>query len=325
MTGWFLRVFLLSVCNVAVNSSNQPIITAMSRRSEYSSRSQPSYSNQAPHVVTRYHDEDFVGELVLNNPKQSNAMTPQMLRELPVALDRLLGLGARAIVVHSIGVSKNFCAGLSIESLAESASTRQEDGGCQARRRWHFREYITKLQKVMTIFEACRVPVIAGVHGACVGAGVDLITACDVRLCTSSASFCVKEVDLGIVADMGTLSRLPGIVGDGIARQLSLTAETIDGTRAKEVCLVSDALPTDERLLEAAMAMARGIAAKSPLAVAGTKEVLLYVREHGRVEDGLAYVATLNAGILPEKEDVALVMERVRAGGGRGGRRFAKL
>ena len=295
-------------------------------RSEYSSRSQPSYSNQAPHVVTRYHDEDFVGELVLNNPKQSNAMTPQMLRELPVALDRLLGLGARAIVVHSIGVSNNFCAGLSIESLAESASTRrQEDGGCQARRRWHFREYITKLQKAMSIFEACGVPVIAAVHGGCVGAGVDLITACDVRLCTSSASFCVKEVDLGIVADMGTLSRLPGIVGDGIARQLSLTAETIDGTRAKEVCLVSDALPTDERLLEAAMAMARGIAAKSPLAVAGTKEVLLYVREHGRVEDGLAYVATLNAGILPENEDVALVMERVRAGGGRGGRRFSKL
>jgi enoyl-CoA hydratase/carnithine racemase len=251
-------------------------------------------------------------------------MTPQMLRELPVALDRLLGLGARAIVVHSIGVSKNFCAGLSIESLAESASStrRQEDGGCQARRRWHFREYITKLQDAMTLFEACRVPVIAGVHGACVGAGVDLITACDVRLCTASASFCVKEVDLGIVADMGTLSRLPGIVGDGIARQLSLTAETIDGTRAKEVCLVSDALPTDERLLEAAMAMARGIAAKSPLAVAGTKEVLLYVREHGRVEDGLAYVATLNAGILPENEDVALVMERVRGGGGG---RFSKL
>jgi len=262
---------------------------------------------------------------VLNNPKQSNAMTPQMLRELPVALDRLLGAGARAIVVHSIGVSKNFCAGLSIESLAESASTRREDGGCQARRRWHFREYIRSLQEAMTIFEACRVPVIAAVHGACVGAGVDLITACDVRLCTASARFCVKEVDLGIVADMGTLSRLPGIVGDGIARQLSLTAETIDGTRAKEVCLVSDALPTDERLLEAAMAMARGIAAKSPLAVAGTKEVLLYVREHGRVEDGLAYVATLNAGILPENEDVAMVMERVRGGGERGARRFSKL
>ena len=300
-------------------------LTAMSRRSEYSSSPrQPSYS-QAPHVVTRYHDEDFVGELVLNNPKQSNAMTPQMLRELPVALDRLLGLGARAIVVHSIGVSKNFCAGLSIESLAESASIRR-DGGCQARRRWHFREYITKLQETMTLFEACQVPVIAGVHGACVGAGVDLITACDVRLCTASASFCVKEVDLGIVADMGTLSRLPGIVGDGIARQLSLTAETIDGTRAKEVCLVSDALPTDERLLEAAMAMARGIVSKSPLAVAGTKEVLLYVREHGRVEDGLAYVATLNAGILPENEDVVMAMKRVRGGGGgRGGRRFSKL
>ncbi len=153
---------------------------------------------------------------------------------------------------------------------------------------------------------------IAAVHGACVGAGIDLITACDIRLCTTSASFCVKEVDLGIVADMGTLSRLPGIVGDGIARQLSLTAETIDGARAKEICLVTEALPTIDALRSAAMKMAMNIAAKSPIAVSGTKEVLLFQRDHGRVGDSLQYVATLNASILPDNEDVKSIIRDVR-------------
>ena len=157
--------------------------------------------------------------------------------------------------------------------------------------------------------------VLQAIHGACVGAGVDLITACDIRLSTESARFCVKEADLGIVADMGTLSRLPGIVGDGIARQLSLTAETIDGVRARELHLVSDVMPSEAALLDAAMVMARGIASKSPLAVAGTKEVLLYQRDHGRVEDSLRFVATLNASLLPDSEDVAIVLDGLKRRG----------
>ena len=276
-------------------------------------------------VETRLDPSSLVGELLLRNPTQSNALTSEMLEALPGALAGLLQAGARAIVVHSIGVSKNFCAGLSLESLSKSStSPGNDDVGCQARRRWAFRDHILGLQRAMTVFEECRVPVIAAVHGACVGAGVDLITACDIRLCTTSARFCVKEVDLGIVADMGTLSRLPGIVGDGIARHLSLTAETIDGTRAREISLVSEALPSEEALRESAMNMAVSIARKSPVAVAGTKEVLLYHRDHGRVHDSLAYVATLNSSLLPGNEDVEHIMRDVIAKRP-SHRRFARL
>lgn len=270
-------------------------------------------------LVTRIDPTSRVGELILSNPTQSNALTPGLLAELPGALAELIEAGAGCVVVHAIGVSKNFCAGLSIDALSQGSDPAGDAaGGCQARRRWSFRAYILGLQRVMSIFEECPVPVISAVHGACVGAGVDLITACDIRLCTASATFCVKEVDLGIVADMGTLSRLPGIVGDGIARQLSLTAETIDGKRAKEICLVSEVLPTEDDLLSFAMKMAASIGGKSRLAVTGTKEVLLYQRDHGRVEDSLRYVATLNASILPDNEDVQSIMRDMR-------RRFSRL
>lgn len=263
-------------------------------------------------VTTSFDPTTWVGELILHNPTQSNALTPSMLEALPGALTALLDAGSRCVVVHSIGVSKNFCAGLSIDALSQSSGSAGDAAGCQARRRWAFRAYILRLQQAMSIFEECPVPVISAVHGACVGAGVDLITACDIRLCTTSCTFCVKEVDLGIVADMGTLSRLPGIVGDGIARHLSLTAETIDGTRAKEICLVSEALPTEEALQSSALKMARSIAAKPTLAVRGTKEVLLFQRDHGRVEDSLRHVATLNASILPDNEDVQSIVRDVQ-------------
>lgn len=276
----------------------------------------PLISPEMSLVTTRFDPASCVGELILNNPTQANALTPRMLELLPGALAGLLAASARCVVVHAIGHSKHFCAGLSIDALSQSSESAGDAAGCQARRRWAFRAYIRGLQRVISRFEECEVPVIAAVHGACVGAGVDLITACDIRLCTTSAAFCVKEVDLGIVADMGTLSRLPGIVGDGIARHLSLTGETIDGARAREVCLVSEALPTEEALRSSAMEMARSIAAKSTLAVSGTKEVLLFQRDHGRVDDSLRYVASLNASILPDNEDVKSILRDARGRSG---------
>jgi enoyl-CoA hydratase/carnithine racemase len=258
-------------------------------------------------VIARYHAGSQVGELIICNPKTSNALSVEVLEELPLKLDFLVQEGARAIVVHSVGFCKNFCSGLDMASIMASQQSG-DSGGCQARLRLRFREYILRLQSAMSIFEETHIPIIAAVHGACIGAGLDMITAMDIRVCTESSRFCVKEVDLGIVADMGTLSRLPGLVTEGIARELCLTACEFDGMRAKEIHLVSALDKTEEEMLKRAFNLAKTIASKSPVAVAGTKEVLLWHRDHGNVRDSLSYVATLNASLLPGNEDIDKIM-----------------
>jgi delta(3,5)-delta(2,4)-dienoyl-CoA isomerase len=192
---------------------------------------------------------------------------------------------------------------------------------CPARARLGFQSFLLALQDAMTACERCRCPVLAAIHGACVGAGVDLATACDIRFASACASLCVKEVDLGITADMGTLARLPGIVGDGVARELALTARAVPAAEALQLRLVSAVFADREALLEGAAAAARAIAAKSPLAVAGTKAVLL--RQRGRsVEEGLEHVRLWNAAALPGSSDLR---EAFAARAERRPPRFSKL
>ena len=176
-----------------------------------------------------------------------------------------------------------------------SAPSTSRGAPCDGRRRERLLTRIERLQDVFSTLERVRVPVIAAVRGACYGAGVDLITACDIRLCARDARFCVKEVDLGITADVGTLQRLPTIVGHGRAMDLCLTARVVSSEEALNFGLVSEVCDdVDAR----AMALARTLAAKSPLAVRGTKRVLLRQRDNPSVRDGLHYVATHNAAML---------------------------
>ncbi|KAG5520566.1 hypothetical protein RHGRI_033220 [Rhododendron griersonianum] len=153
------------------------------------------------------------------------------------------------------------------------------------------------MQDTITAIERCRKPVIAAIHGACIGGGIDIITACDVRYCTESAFFSVKEVDLGITADLGTLQRLPSIVGYGKAVELALSARRFSGSEAKELGLVSRVFGSKDAMDEGVQAIAEEIAAKSPLAVTGTKAVLLRSRDLTVVQ-GLDYIATWNSGML---------------------------
>jgi enoyl-CoA hydratase len=139
--------------------------------------------------------------------------------------------------------------------------------------------------------------VLAAVHGACIGAGVDIITACDMRYCSPEARFSVKDVDMGLTADVGTLQRLPHIIGDGLARELAYTARTVDGVEASEIRLVNRCFESPQSLFDGVMEIAGSIAARSPLAVRGSKEMLLYARDHS-VADSLNYVATWNAAML---------------------------
>merc|ERR1712179_742804 len=162
---------------------------------------------------------------------------------------------------------------------------------------------VRHLQDLITAVEKCRKPVIGAVHNACVGMGVDLITTTDIRLCTQDAWFCVKEVDMGLAADIGTLQRLPKVIGSqSLVNDLCLTARKMKSQEAEKCGLVSSVFTTKEDMMKAALEMASMIAAKSPVAVQGTKVNLVYSREH-TVEEGLDEVAKWNMTML-QSEDV---------------------
>jgi len=160
---------------------------------------------------------------------------------------------------------------------------------------------ILALQETMTCLERCRKPTIAAVHGYCVGAGLDMITVCDVRLCSADAVFSLREAAVAFVADVGVLQRLPLIVGQGITRELAFTAGDIDAVRAREILLVNAVYDDREALWQGAQQMAAQMAANSPLAVQATKEVLNYGVGKS-VGDGLRYVASVSGNIIPSDD-----------------------
>nr|MBL0714287.1 enoyl-CoA hydratase/isomerase family protein [Desulfobacterales bacterium] len=149
--------------------------------------------------------------------------------------------------------------------------------------------------------EQCRKPVIAAIHGHCLGAGLDMVTACEIRLCSRDAVFAIKEAAVGFVADVGVLQRLPLIVGQGLAREMAYTAGTIDAGRAREILLVNQVLEDREALYQRAEALAAEIAANAPLAVQASKEVLNF-GVGKTIDEGLRYVASLSANIVPSED-----------------------
>ena len=174
-------------------------------------------------------------------------------------------------------------------------------GGVSARPRMDFHRYLKRVQRSITAVADCRTPIIASIHGWCVGGGVDLISAVDIRYASADAKFSLREVKLSIVADAGSLAFLPYILSDGHLRELALTGKDIDATRAEKIGLVNDVLPDAEAALSAAHATAAEIAANSPLAVRGIKDVL----DEQRVDDvaaSLRYVAAWNSAFLPSKD-----------------------
>jgi enoyl-CoA hydratase len=190
---------------------------------------------------------------------------------------------------------RHFTAGIDLASLAGIGALVRDD--CDGRSREKLRRIILDLQDTLTSIERCRKPVLAAVQGPCIGGGVDLVCACDVRYCSANAYFCVKEIDVGMTADLGTLQRLPRLVGDGLARELAYTGRRVEGAEAQASRLVNRCFDTPEALQEGVLAIARAIASKSPLSIRGSKEMLNYARDH-TVADGLDHVATWNAAML---------------------------
>lgn len=237
---------------------------------------------------------DQVASIELNRPERANAMELAMWTELRDAM-RWLDETAQARVGVISGAGKHFTSGIDLGLLAGMQAQIRDD--CDGRAREKLRRLILDMQDTLSSIERCRKPVIAAIHGACVGAGIDLVTACDLRYCSADAYFSVKEIDVGLTADVGTLQRLPHIVGEGAARELAYTGRRVDGAEAKELRLVNQCYPDRDALMAAMRELAASLAAKPPLALRGCKEMITYARDH-TVADGLNYVATWNAAML---------------------------
>lgn len=238
-----------------------------------------------------------VALLLLNRPKRTNALDETLFREIPAAISKL-DADPNVQVIIVAGNGKHFCAGIDLKfvssDLGPPSSSSEANPGIE---REIFRRRIKWMQQAFTAFEQCSKPVIAAVHGVCIGGGIDLIAACDLRYCTEDAKFSVKEVDLAITADLGSLQRLPLIVGWSTAMELALTARMFDGKEAHRLKLVHGVFPSKDELDRKVYEIAADIAAKSPLAIMGTKAVLLKSRNCS-VSDGLDYVATWNTALL---------------------------
>jgi enoyl-CoA hydratase len=231
-----------------------------------------------------------IAHIEFNRPDKANALNGLMWKELSAAFDWLDSSSARVGVLSARG--KHFTAGIDLEFLM-AISTDIAALPTEARHE-NLRERIVELQHAVNAAESCRKPILAAIHGACIGAGVDLITACDMRYATQNARFSVKEVDLAIVADIGTLQRLPRLTGDGVARELAYTGRVFDGKEAHAIRLVNQIFPDQDSLMKFVMELAHTIAKKSPLTIRGIKDTLNYSRDHS-VAEGLAYVAAKNS------------------------------
>lgn len=235
-----------------------------------------------------------VARLTLHRPARANALNMTMWQELRAAMGWISATpAARACILDAAG--GHFCAGIDLSML--EVLRAPDASGCEGRSHERLLHSIRDLQDCVNSIERCAKPVIAAIHGACVGGGIDLVTACDLRYCGPAAWFSVKEIDVGIVADVGTLQRLPRIVGEGVAREMAFTARAVDAREAQAIGLVNRCFDSDAALHEAVAAQAAALAAKSPLALRGTKAILNHARDHG-VAEGLEYVATWNAAML---------------------------
>jgi enoyl-CoA hydratase len=236
-------------------------------------------------------------EVVLARPEKLNAMSRAFFFEIKRAFEEIdADDDVRAVIVWAEG--RMFTAGLDLKEAMGGVLGGDANGAASAARQ-NLRLYreIRMLQDCFTAIERCRKPVIAAVHDKCIGGGLDLITACDFRLCSADASFAIYETKIAIVADVGTLQRITPIVGKGMAREMAFTGNFLPAERALACGLVNQIHADKDTLLAGARALAEDISANSPLAVQGAKAVLNYSDEHS-IEEGLEYVAQWNSSFL---------------------------
>lgn len=233
-----------------------------------------------------------VATVNLNRPDKANSMNAELWVELQECFEWLDGeASVRAVILAGNG--NHFCAGLDLAMFGGLHGDSSEP----SRRAEHLRRTILRLQDNLSAIEKCRKPVLAAIHKTCIGGGVDLVCCADMRYATEDAYFSIREIDIGMTADVGTLQRLPKLMPDGMVRELAYTGRNMDAEEARELGFVNRVFEDRDTLMREVMAIAQNIAGKSPLAVRGSKEMLLYSRDHS-VNESLNYIATWNSGML---------------------------
>ncbi|CAL2033292.1 unnamed protein product [Caenorhabditis brenneri] len=239
-------------------------------------------------------ERPYVYNVKLNRPAKLNTFTMEMWREFKKAIDGLADdPKCRSIIIT--GEGKSFCAGIDLAAgLSDIIRVIQDDSVEIGRKGRAVRRFIGEIQDCFTALEKCPKPIIAAVHSHCLGAGIDLITACDIRMASQDANFSIREVDIGLAADIGTLNRIQKVVGnDSWTREVALTARDFGADEAHRYGLVSRICDDRQSLFENSIEMAARIAEKSPIAVQGTKETLNYARDHS-TDDSLNFIKTWN-------------------------------
>ena len=238
---------------------------------------------------------DGVAHIQLSRPEAFNTMSRAFWNELPAIVrdinDKAL---ARCIVISSTG--KHFSAGMEL-SVFDNNDSLTGAGADRHTAMESFRHHVHHLQDTFTCLDQARMPVLVAIQGGCIGGAVDMVSACDIRYATKDAFFCIMEINIGMTADVGTFPRLCKLIPEGWVRELAYTGRRLPAHKAKELGLVNEVFDSHEDLVAHVLETAREIASKAPLAVAGSKVMINYARDH-TIKDSLDYIATWQTGML---------------------------
>nr|WP_122672766.1 crotonase/enoyl-CoA hydratase family protein [Pseudomonas viridiflava] len=245
---------------------------------------------------------DNIVHVQINRADKINAMSEAFWTEI-IEIFQWIEREDEVRVVVLSGAGKHFSSGIDLKMLASVAGQLGKDAGRNAR---VLRRTILDMQASFTAVDTCRKPVLAAIQGYCLGGAIDLVSACDMRYAAADVQFAIREIDMGMAADVGTLQRLPRIIPDGIMRELAYTGRMVEADEALRIGLINQCFTDKAALLDGVMAIARQIAEKSPIAIEGTKQMIGYMRDHS-VDDGLEHVAIWNAAML-QSADLKLAM-----------------
>ena len=253
--------------------------------------------------------ENHIAHIQLSRPEELNSMNPAFWHELPEVVHAIdYHAAARVIVISSTG--KHFSAGM---DLAVFQQMGKDAVGEPARRAEKLRRSVLELQGSFNALEEVRIPVLVAVQGGAIGGAVDMLCACDSRYCTEDAFFTIKETEIGMTADVGTLQRLPHLIPQGLVRELAYTGRNWSAQEALAQGFVNQVFADQESMLKGVMKIAAKIAINSPMAVAGCKEMINYTRDHS-VSDSLKYMATWQSGMfqMPDIQEAMAAQQHKR-------------
>ena len=256
-------------------------------------------SNPVNYKTLNLEINNNIAHIKLNRPQDLNAMSLDFWQEFPTVIQGINDeFAARVIVISSTG--KHFCAGM---DLAVFTETKVDESIELGRKNEQLRRSVLQLQACFNLLENVRMPVLMAIQGGCIGGAVDMISAADCRYCTGDAFFSIEETKLAMTADLGTLQRLPKLISMGLVKELAYTGRRMPAEEAMKAGLVNNVYDCQESMLSGVMAIAAEIAARSPLAVTGCKEMINYARDHS-VADSLNYMAVWQSGMFQPQNDM---------------------